>query len=236
MAKSSQVDSRTNAGSNSKLALGLVLLWWAILALFYAVPELDIATSSIFFNNGFLASQSPFLQWMRETLYILPYTIGPAVLGWLLIRFLRGRGFSTEQRTGLSMTLTLLFWPLLIVNGVFKEHWGRPRPRDTTLFGGEDPFVRAGEIADYCASNCSFISGEAASAGWLACLIMLVGKPWRLLAALALVPASITMAGLRVAFGAHYLSDAALAYVGAIASFATISVLVEWLFASSRAK
>ena len=42
---------------------------------------------------------------------------------------------------GLFFALMLAIGPGVIVNGVFKPFWGRPRPHDTIPFGGERDFL-----------------------------------------------------------------------------------------------
>ena len=52
----------------------------------------------------------------------------------------------------------------LLVNALLKDHWGRARPNETTLFGGDGAFSGPFVIAGQCARNCSFVSGEGAGA------------------------------------------------------------------------
>jgi membrane-associated PAP2 superfamily phosphatase len=44
------------------------------------------------------------------------------------------------RRTGLCFALCMLLGPGLVVNGVFKEFYGRPRPKQTTEYGGSMEF------------------------------------------------------------------------------------------------
>ena len=99
----------------------------------------------------------------------------------------------------------------------------------TEEFGGWLPFIEAGTKTDYCASNCSFISGEASTAGWLMCLALMlaVRRRWGFAAAVAAV--SVVMASLRVVFGAHYMSDAVLGYLSTIVIFSVLAVASEWI-------
>lgn len=45
------------------------------------------------------------------------------------------------RKPGLFLGLALIIGPGLLVNTVFKPNWGRPRPNQTTAFGGEHEFV-----------------------------------------------------------------------------------------------
>jgi lipid A 4'-phosphatase len=100
------------------------------------------------------------------------------------------------------------------VNGILKEHWGRARPEQ--VFGGEAEFTAPLVIADECARNCSFVSGEAAAAAALA--IVVGALSWPTLGprgrrrAVALLGSVASAAGLmRVATGRHFLSDVVFA-------------------------
>lgn len=119
---------------------------------------------------------------------------------------------------------SLVLCSVLIVNVWLKSFSGRPRPVRTDLFGGDMPFVPAGEFTDHCISNCSFVSGESSGAFWLICLAALLPRRWRP-AALAVTGAvAVWVAGLRVAFGAHYLSDVAIAGLLSLATFSLLAM------------
>ena len=108
---------------------------------------------------------------------------------------------------------TLIVGPGIIVNLIFKNHWGRPRPTDVNIFGGDNPFVSAWHMSDACASNCSFVSGEASSAIWLITLVVLLPLAWRRPALRILIGVAILLSLNRIAMGGHFLSDVLLAWV-----------------------
>ena len=107
---------------------------------------------------------------------------------------------------------TLVIGPGVIVNVFFKEFWGRPRPGAVELFGGESPFVTVWQISDYCLSNCSFVSGEAAAAIWLVAIAIVLPARWRRVGLLVVLPLAALLSLNRVAFGRHFLSDVLLAW------------------------
>ena len=41
---------------------------------------------------------------------------------------------------GAFLVILLVVGPGLLVNAVFKDHWGRPRPREIVQFGGQKQF------------------------------------------------------------------------------------------------
>ncbi len=223
--------------------IALLCLWWILLGLFSLFPQIDLAVANMFFlpqqcvANAkpdqicgiFPYSSDPYMRPLREIFFQLPYVIA-AVLVWMLIQCWQHHGatFNRLRARNLKIALgALLVGPVLIVNVWLKAFSGRPRPRQTDLFGGTLDFVHAGSFAGKCVSNCSFISGEAAAAGWLFCLIFIIPQPFRSVLALPITMVSILMAALRVAFGGHYLSDAVLGWLSSIVVFAALLALSQ---------
>jgi lipid A 4'-phosphatase len=132
------------------------------------------------------------------------------------------------------VTLMFLVGPVLVVNLGLKDHWGRARPDAVTQFGGEALFTPALRIADQCAANCSFVSGEGAGATALG-VAMVVLAPWvlaplplrrrRRALALALCLPVLAIV-LRVAMGRHFLSDSVFAILIVLAIAAILHPLV----------
>lgn len=125
-------------------------------------------------------------------------------------------------RAAAYLTTAYLLGPGLLVNGILKVLWGRPRPIEVSEFGGTLPFVNWWDPSGACPSNCSFVSGEAAAAGWLFGPAMLVPAAWR--------PATISLvavffvfsSAMRVAAGAHFVTDVVL---GGLSSVFVLLVL-----------
>lgn len=53
------------------------------------------------------------------------------------------RKFISYRKVGLFLVIFMALGPGLVVNAVFKDHWGRPRPIDTMNFGGTEVFRHA---------------------------------------------------------------------------------------------
>ncbi|WP_354435611.1 phosphatase PAP2 family protein [Martelella mangrovi] len=140
-----------------------------------------------------------------------------------------GATFDARQARRLIASLVALFiGPGILVNWILKEISHRPRPRNTDLFGGLHPFVPAGDFSGSCISNCSFVSGESAAAGWLFCYaIFLVPNRLKLLLSPPLIAVSISAPVMRVAYGGHYVSDVVLAWLGAVVIFIGILYLFK---------
>jgi lipid A 4'-phosphatase len=111
----------------------------------------------------------------------------------------------------------LALGPGLVVNTILKDHWGRARPHQILVFGGDAHFTPAVLMADQCARNCSFPSGHAALGFWLVAVAMVVPPRWRCLAMGCALAIGALVGAMRIAQGAHFLSDviaAALIVVG----------------------
>lgn len=221
---------------NPIFAATLLTAWIALYLVFAGEPQIDIAFAGIWFSQplcdasigaascrGFALANNAMLAFIRNVLHDAPIYIGVAVLIWLIADWRAGfRWKHAGIKVKSILVIALILWPGLIVNGLLKAQWGRPRPWMTDLFGGTMPFVEAGRISDYCASNCSFVSGEASSAGWLLGLALLWPPQNQRLAYAVLAAIGAFMAVLRTGFGAHYLSDVTLGYLGALV---TLSLL-----------
>ncbi|TCU11011.1 phosphatase PAP2 family protein [Rhizobium sullae] len=222
--------------------IALFCLWWVLLLIFHSFPQVDIVASWHFFlvetckpSNaaaqicGHFPSRQPFLETLRTIFFRLPYVVGAFQLA-LLIACYRHHGgtFNALRARNLKIALaSLLLGPGLIANLILKAHWGRPRPIETLNFGGSFDFVQAGSLAGKCMSNCSFVSGEAASAGWLLCLVMLIPQPARTGLFLPILAISILTPLMRLSFGAHYLSDLVLGWLLAIVVFAGVYAFTD---------
>ena len=103
--------------------------------------------------------------------------------------------------------------PGLLVNALLKNQWGRARPRQVDLFGGEAPYTPVWQIVDHCEKNCSFVSGEASSATWLLALVFLAPVSWRKPLAATIGALAVSLSLNRVAFGGHFLSDTVLSWL-----------------------
>lgn len=225
--------------SRPRFALALILLTAATLLFFNRFSGIDVYVTGLFFTEvpcperartaicgDFPAASHGLLDTLRDILHVLP-----PVTGGLLVAFAIAAARSPDAgrrllaRGAVTAVVSLLVCSLGLVNLVLKAESGRPRPYQTDLFGGKLPFVEAGRFTDYCATNCSFVSGESSAAFWLVCLVPLMPARWRPAALAATLLVASVAAGMRVAFGAHYLSDVVLAAMLSLATFAVLATL-----------
>lgn len=112
------------------------------------------------------------------------------------------------RRYGLFILLSVVLGPGLLVNGVLKDHWGRPRPRQVLELGGGYPYVPPLVMAStpgksFPCGHCS-VAYLVASGWW----ILRRRRPRQAAASLVAGLFLGTLLGLgRMAAGGHFLSD-----------------------------
>ncbi|MXN65067.1 phosphatase PAP2 family protein [Stappia sp. GBMRC 2046] len=184
-------------------------------AFFLVFPGVDRAVSAIFYdgNAGFWATRSPFLNDLRRLGLFLVKLVAVASVAVLLLKLaFPDRKSVAPLRAPLFLLSTLILAPGIVVNAILKDNWGRPRPRNVDIFGGDMPYVPVWHVTDYCDANCSFVSGEASSSIWLLSLAFLAPKPWRAPVAAAVLVLAAALSLNRVAFGGHFLSDTLISW------------------------
>ncbi|MGQ0457972.1 MAG: phosphatase PAP2 family protein [Hyphomicrobium sp.] len=198
---------------------------------FIAAPVIDQAAARAFHATGlgFPLSQEPALKVLRWLGRAVPAIALGAVVALLAVRVVRRKAWTWLSDAGIAYVLSVFaFAPLLMSNLLLKGNWGRPRPSQTDLFGGNLDFTPAWRISGQCAWNCSFVSGEASMSMALAAFAFLLPKPQRPLAIAVVCAWTSLISWNRMAFGAHYLSDVALAAgLTAIVALALKALLLD---------
>jgi len=80
-----------------------------------------------------------------------------------------------------------------------------------TEFAGDQHFVPWWDPRGGCGRNCSFFSGEGATAFWTLAPAALAPPAWRPLAYAGAVVFGIVTSTLRMAFGGHFFTDVSIA-------------------------
>ena len=193
--------------------LGLLAL---VSLVFLLLPSLDLAVSRLFYGPAarFPGRESAFLENVRNAGLVVEWSFGIAVIAPLAIKLaLPDTRLLVKPRATLFVLATLAVGPGIIVNGILKSFWGRARPHVLLEFGGGATFSPVWWVSDQCEWNCSFVSGEAASAFWLVSLVFLVRKEWRPAIAAATLAFAAIVSFTRIAVGAHFLSDVLVAWL-----------------------
>lgn len=197
---------RALAGRHPRLAvLGATLLMLG------AVPVVDLTTAGLVYDpslGGFPdKGDQPWRFFLRGAPWLVYGLVLYLGLLWLADRLwhLPVPGLGGRQMGYLVLSLAL--GPGLLVNGLFKSHWGRARPNEITFFGGEARYTPPFMIADQCTGNCSFPSGHAAIAFWTVALAWIAPPLWRPWAMAGALTFGVVVGASRIGLGAHFVSD-----------------------------
>lgn len=190
-------------------------------ATFAIAPQIDLDVSAWFYDpkTGFWLAGLAWLESFRQLVWNLSIM--------MFVLSLAGLGFAWAKKPLLSLgardwgyvSALFLLGPVLLVNIILKQHWGRARPADITLFGGAHDFTPPWQPTDQCATNCSFVSGEVSGAVVLAVAMVMLRpglapylpvwglKIWTMLS----LTLPLAIMAQRVVTGRHFLSDTVFA-------------------------
>lgn len=192
----------------------LVLL--GLLALAGTLPfwltDLDLRVSGHFFHPG---ADDPWYQ-AQEPLWTFLYQLAPllsglVMIGSLLVLVLGGfvPRFRRLRLYAVFVIAASVLGPGLLVNEVFKERWGRPRPHQLAVFEGTRDYLPP-LVPGESGNGKSFPCGHS-SVGYALVVFVLIWlrkRPWLAAAALG---ATLVLGGLlgagRIVAGDHFLSD-----------------------------
>jgi membrane-associated PAP2 superfamily phosphatase len=193
--------------------LWIVGLGFICLALLGTVAEVDLHLSGYFYAPE--ASQRWFLQtavpWIWLNRYG-EYPTGLLAIGATIVwyRSWRHRAWVRYRRACALLVLATVLGPGLLVNGILKPLWGRPRPHQVEFFGGSRSYRPWWQPGNFGGGK-SFSSGHAAMGYVLvvgACLVSPRRPSWLRGLALGGALAYGSLVGLaRVVHGAHFVSD-----------------------------
>ncbi len=174
-------------------------------------PGIDLWASGLFYRAGagfFWGDWAPF----RLVHQGLPYAVigfGAAVAAALIAAlWLRRPILGLDAKAACFLLLSLALGPGLIVNTIFKDHWGRARPAQIIEFGGDKKFTPAFRPSDQCQHNCSFPAGDPAMGYYLVSAAFLIpAARQRRQGIAAAVTLGAALGVVRIAQGGHFLSD-----------------------------
>ncbi|MGA2993614.1 phosphatase PAP2 family protein [Bradyrhizobium sp.] len=204
------------------IALSLAL---AVGLLFGIYPELDLKLAAWFYDESsrsFPLKLNALAAIARDGAMVIAWGLALPAIVALIVKLVRpDRPLLMSGRAVVFLLLTLTLSAGVLTNLTFKSYWGRPRPVVVTQFNGDKEFVAWWDPRGGCARNCSFFSGEGATAFWAYAPASLAPAAWRPLAYTAATLFGVTTSGLRMAFGGHFFTDVAIAGL--------VTFLVIWL-------
>jgi lipid A 4'-phosphatase len=204
------------------VALALALSIGIVFGIF---PELDLKLAALFYDphtKSFPLKLDGWASLARDGAMWIAWGIALPAIVALVIKLLRpDRPLLISGRAILFLLLTLTMSAGVLTNLTFKSYWGRPRPVLVTEFNGDLPFVPWWDPRGGCGRNCSFFSGEGATAFWTIAPAALAPPAWRPLAYAAATLFGLITSVLRMAFGGHFFTD--------IAAAGLVTFLVIWV-------
>ena len=205
------------------IALAIAALVGGVFAVY---PQLDLKLAALFYDpatHAFLAWNSNWVEYARDAATLLiTLLVAPAFFAVLGKLIAPRRSMLISGRAALFLIVTLALGPGVLANGILKEYSARMRPEDVTQLGGTERFTPWWDPRWPCPENCSFIAGEPSGAFWTLAPAALTPPQWRPLAYAAALLFGVAMGALRMAGGAHFLTDVVFAGV--------LMFLVVWAF------
>jgi len=194
------------------IAIGLSLVVGLLFGLY---PELDLKLAAMFYdvaNKTFPLKVNAIAAVVRDAAMWIAWGFALPSIAALVVKMIRpDRPLLVSGRAIVFLLVTLLLSAGVLTNLGFKSYWGRPRPVVVAQFNGPEPFVAWWDPRGTCGRNCSFFSGEGATAFWTYAPAALAPPAWRPAAYAAATLFGITTSGLRMAFGGHFFTDVAIA-------------------------
>lgn len=204
------------------IALGLAL---GIGLLFGIVPEIDLKLAALFYDSAtksFPLKFNTLAAFARDAAMWIAWGIALPFIAALVVKLVRpDRPLLVSGRAMAFLLVTMILSAGILTNLTFKSYWGRPRPVVVTQFNGDQRFVPWWDPRGGCTRNCSFFSGEGATAFWTYAPAALTPPAWRPLAYVGATAFGVATSVLRMAFGGHFFTD--------VAAAGLVAFLVIWL-------
>jgi membrane-associated PAP2 superfamily phosphatase len=204
------------------IALALTLV---VGLLFGIYPELDLKIAALFYDattKSFPLKLDTPAMFARDAAMWIAWGLALPAIVALVVKLVRpDRRLMISGRAIIFLLVTMTLSAGVLTNLTFKSYWGRPRPVVVTQFNGPDRFVPWWDPRGSCARNCSFFSGEGATAFWTYAPAALTPPAWRALAYTAATLFGVFTSLLRMAFGGHFFTD--------VAAAGLVTFLVVWL-------
>ncbi len=216
--------AKPRAMNRTGLFIGLSL--FGVIALVFGIyPELDLKLTALFFDpqaRTFPLKLNGFASFARDAAMWIAWAFALPSIAALVIKLIwPDRPLMVSGCAIMFLLATLALSAGVLTNFTFKSYWGRPRPVAVTQFGGDLKFVPWWDPRGGCGRNCSFFSGEGATAFWTLAPAALAPPAWRPLAYAAATVFGAATSLLRMAFGGHFFTDVAIAGL--------VTFLVIWL-------
>ncbi|MDP2903240.1 MAG: phosphatase PAP2 family protein [Methylovulum sp.] len=172
------------------------------------LTDVDYQVASLFYQPGDGINVWPWKQWWLWD-YLFRYATKFAVaivVGALLIAI---SSYALPKlipwrRPAIYIVLVIALGPGLVVNVIFKDHWGRPRPVHISEFGGQYAYVPPLQIGN--TPDKSFPCGHC-SVAYLFFACYFLSRKRKAFYFLLTLLFALMMALTRLSAGGHFISD-----------------------------
>jgi lipid A 4'-phosphatase len=172
------------------------------------LTDLDSEIAAWFYQSDKSGQVWPYQNWWSVKL-LYDYAFASCLAAGLAALAVYIVGFFNDfcrrlQRQALYILLVILIGPVLIVNFVFKDHWGRPRPAHIQQFGGEYAYVPPLKLAH--TPDKSFVCGHC-SVAYLFFVFYFLSQNHKTFYFLLTISLASLMGFSRMSAGGHFISD-----------------------------
>jgi lipid A 4'-phosphatase len=223
-----------NGEGRVRRVLVLLLVAIAVTAVTFALnPQWDLALTRLFYDptsKQFPLTFNATISWLRDQAVLLTIACFACLLGSVVLKLvLPMRRMLIPGRALIFLVLSFALGPGLLVNGILKEHWSRPRPAEVVEFGGDKVFMPWWDPRGGCDQNCSFVSGETSTAAWTFAPAVLIPGPMGTIAIGAAASYTAGMAVMRLIVGGHFFTDLVFAVLfTALLIWAVHGLIYRW--------
>lgn len=196
---------------NAKLKRDLIVfaIIFGTLTLPFLFFNLDVILQKPYYSakSGWFLMQLPFWDFLYKYSIFLGYFVAVIALFVVSASYWK-LNLIKWRKAAYFMLLVIVLGPGVLVNATFKDHWGRPRPREIVEFDGKEEFVKPWVKTD--GKGKSFPCGHASIAFYLAIPFLFLRKNYKKWAWFFMVFG--TLYGLLVGYarmiaGGHFASD-----------------------------
>jgi len=172
------------------------------------LTDLDHKVAALFYQRD--SENTPWPQqewWLWRTLFRYAFVFVMVVIVAALLVIVSGYflpDIKQWRRPAIFILLAVALGPGLVVNLIFKDHWGRPRPLHISEFGGTNDYIPPLQIG--YTPHKSFPCGHCSVGFAFFALYFLSRKRKRFYLIFTMV-AGLTMGLARMSAGGHFISD-----------------------------
>ena len=175
-----------------------------------AFLNIDIRMASLFYQPGagFLIGKQQPWKFLYDFGVYPAYTMGTIALILVIAGYFRP-SLLLIRRQALFIAMLLIIGPGILVNSIFKDHWGRPRPVRVDIFGGNLSFHQPWQPGP-ASKNASFPAGHPSAAFYISAPYFVMREKKRRNALLWLwagILFGVIMGIARIIQGGHFVTD-----------------------------